>query len=241
VTVPRSRRALRATTALLVTTLGALLLGVGLAAPAAAEEGYEYWNYFHEKNGSWTFSQKGVAQYTPADGSVEGFRYGTSTASQGLEPRADLSEVHFDSVCEGVEAGNGEKRVALVIDFGTPQGHGTPPEPRAECAVVAEDASTQQALDTVGDLRVEDGLTCGIGGYPPQGCGVPVEDAEVPSDEQPVAFTLPSDDTADSAASDAAAESSGSGAPLGLLVAAGALVVVLAVGGLLLARRNRAA
>ena len=154
---------------------------VGLAAPAQAEEGYQYWNYFHLENDAWAFSDVGPAQYQPEDGAVEGFRYGTSTVSQGIEPRADLAEVNFDSVCADTDAAEGEKRVAVVLDYGTEEkDQGAPPEPRAECAVVAQDASAQQVLEAVSDVRVESGMTCALDGYPASGCGVPVKDADVP-------------------------------------------------------------
>jgi hypothetical protein len=224
--------------------LSSLLLAVvavsGFAAPAHAEDGYQYWNYFHLQDGSWTFSEVGAADYTPKDGEVEGLRYGTSVGTEGIEPRADLDEVNFDTVCANEEAGSGEKRVAVVLDFGTDTGNGTPPEPRAECAVVAQDASTQQVLDQLADLRADSGLVCGIDGYPADGCGEPVKNAEVPAQEETVAFTMPAS-ADDSGTSDAAAtEDGGSDVPWGL-VGVGSAVVVLAGGGFVLSRRNKAA
>jgi hypothetical protein len=220
------RRVVGALTCLLVGVAAA----VGLAGPAHAEDGYRYWNYSHLEDGSWAFSQVGPAEHQPKDGAVEGFRFGTSTVSQGLEPRADLDEVTFDAVCAGTEAGADQKRVAVLIDYGTEQDAGAPPQPRAACAAVEAGATTQQILQQVAEVRQDSGMTCGIDGYPATGCGEPVPNATVATDEEPVAFT-------GTAQQDATSQS---GLPW-TLVAVAVLVVLLATAALLLARRKRAA
>jgi hypothetical protein len=237
---------LRRSVGILSSLLLATVTVAGLSSPAQAEDGYTYWNYFHEKNGAWEFSQKGPAQYKPADGALEGFRYGTSTVSQGIEPRADLAEVDFDTVCADEDAAAGEKRVAVVLDYGTEADAAegdVPPQPRAECAVVAEGATTQQVLGEVTDVRQDQGMTCGIDGYPTQGCGTPVKNAQVPTDEQTVAFDLPGQVSAsggeatDQAAADQSAADEGTPAWLYAVVAV--VVVGLGVGGVALSRRRR--
>ncbi len=218
------------------------------AAPAQAEEGYQYWNYFHLEGDTWTFSQVGPADYKPKDGDVEGFRYGTSTASKGIEPRADLSEVGFDAVCGDTEAGQGEKRVAVLLDYGVEMGNGTPPEPRADCAVVDTKASTQDILGEVAQVRVESGMTCALDGYPASGCGEPVKNADVPANEQPVAFALPvdtsagtSDDATKPAASNEAEAEAEDGTALGPVLVVALVVVLIAAAALLLSRRAKKA
>lgn len=230
-------RLLGAASALL---LAALVVGA-TSGIAHAEDGYRYWNYFHEKSGSWEFSQKGAADVTPKDGDIEGYRFGTSTISEGLEPRVDLAEVNFAAVCAEEEADAGEKRVGVLLDYGTAadaEGE-TPPEPRGACAVAKEDASGQQVLEAVADVRVEKSLTCAIDGYPVKGCGTPVADAEVAQNEQPVAFDLPS--AADSEADAATDEDSAGGGLLWPLVGVALLVVVIGVAALVLGRRSRSA
>ena len=220
---------------LLTTFLLAVVTVGSLAAPAQAEDGYQYWNYFHLHNGTWAFSKVGLGDYQPKDGDVEGLRYGTSTASQGIEPRADLTKVTFDTVCADTKPAQGKKRVAILLDFGTETGAGTPPEPRAECAVGPEQASSQQLLARVADLRLESGMTCAIDGYPVKGCGTPVKNAQVPAHEQPVAFALPSDDAATTDGTEG--DNGIPWAPIGI----GAVVVVLAGGALLMSRRSKTA
>lgn len=224
----------------ILTFLVTAVAAVAFAAPAHAEDGYKYWMYFHlSDDQTWAFSDVGPADHQPADGDVEGFRFGVSTASKGIEPRADLAEVNFETICADAEAGSGEKRVALVLDYGTDIGEGAPPEPQAECAVVDEAASTQQILDEVTDLRVENGMTCALGGYPAAGCGEPVANAEVPTDEEPVAFALPAADTDDAGTADAAAVSE-DGEPW-LLAGLVAVIAVMAAAALLMARRRKTA
>lgn len=204
---------LRALLALLAPVLAATGLVLLASAPAHAEDGYRYWNYSHLQGEEWVFADTGPGDFTPEDGAVEGWRFGTSTASQGIFPRADLAEISFDSVCEGTEVTDGEKRVAVLVDFGTEQdaAGATVPEAAAECAVVPADANGAQVLESVVDVRQKDGLICALDGYPAQGCGEPVKDAEVSADEGPVSFTLPgaADTAADTAADDAADDTDG--------------------------------
>ncbi|MGA9748124.1 MAG: SCO2322 family protein [Nocardioides sp.] len=243
-----------------------LTLGVSMvAAPAHAEDGYRYWNYFHAKADAFEFAQTGPADFTPEDGALEGWRYGLSSESAGIEPRADLAEITFDSICAGAEAGADEKRVALVIDYGieSDAAGGELPEPAAECAVVPTDATGLQTLESVTDVRAEQGGICALDGYPAKGCFETVKDAEVDTEQEDVAFTLPEaavaaaepteeptdeqsdgaaatgdDDTAAAATEPAAAEDSDSG--IGWpLIAVIALVLVLGAVAIPLYRRNR--
>ncbi|WP_165372631.1 SCO2322 family protein [Nocardioides iriomotensis] len=226
------------------------------AGPASAEDGYKYWNYFQVENEAYAFAQKGPADTTPRDGAVEGWRFGTSTEQVGIEPRADLAETGFDQVCEGTDSGDGEKRVAVLVDYGTEAdapGGSTPVEPTAYCAVVPEDASGLQTLESVADVRTEQGGICAIDGYPASGpCFDTVKDAQVEKDQATVAFALPA---AATAATDSEAPSDDASATAGdstdeasaedeggiswPLVAVIALVVVIGAVAIPLSRRNR--
>lgn len=234
------RRIAGAAASLVVTAVSV----TALAAPAQAEEGYQYWNYFHLDGEKWAFAETGPNDHQPADGDVEGFRFGTSTVSQGIEPRADLTEVNFDTVCADAEAAEGEKRVAVLLDYGVEEDQGTPPEPRAECAVVDEGASTQQLLGEVAELRVETGMICAVDGYPATGCAATVKNPEIPAAQEAVAFTLPGDnegastDDQTASADDGAAEEESN--LLWPLLGVGALVVLIAAAGVALNRRRTA-
>ena len=235
-TLPRVplRTGRRSAAALLTLLLTALLLG-GTAGAASAADGYRYWGYYHVKDGDFAFATTGPAGYTPKDGDTEAYRFGASTQSQGIKPRADLSKVDFATVCADTKAAAGKKRVAVLIDYGTAADAdgATVPKPRAACAQVAENANGQQVLAAVTKIRSSKGMVCAIDGYPATGCGDPVKNVTVPAKEAPVAFALPSSGTQDS---------SGSGSSNGLLVG-GAVVVVLVLGGgaFLISRRNTGA
>ncbi len=201
-TARRSRGAspLRRLLAVALTALMALLtagltagLTVGVTAGAAqAATGYRYWNYFHVQNGKYVFAKSGAGDYTPKNGAVEAYRYGTSTASKGLPPRADLGKYDFGSICAGTKAAAGQKRVAVILDYGTkadaPDGQ-APPAPRTACAAVPSTANGQQVLDSVSQVR-QHPYTCGIDGYPATGCSVTVKNAHE-STGRPVPFALP--------------------------------------------------
>lgn len=82
----------------------------------------------------------------------------------------------FAAICAKTPAEDDKKRVALVIDFGTPQdapGGETPPKPRTACARVADDATSADALAAVAKpLRYDsNALLCAIADYPKSGCG----------------------------------------------------------------------
>jgi len=225
--------------AVLPLLLTGLALG-GFPSTAHAEEGFRYWNYFHLSQGEWAFSQVGPAGFKELeDGDVEAYRFGATASSDanGISPRADLDEVSFDAICAGTEANDGEKRVGVVLDYGTQADATgeTPPAPRGECAVVATDANGQQVLEEVADVRIEDGLTCAIDGYPAKGCGDPVTDVKT-ADEQTVAFEMPSNDS-EEAVEEGSADDGLPWPLLGVVL----LVAVIGAAALLLGRRNKSA
>jgi hypothetical protein len=231
---PLSRHRRRALA--LVVVLAAVLLGG--TAPANAADGYRYWGYFHVQGGDYAFAKTGPGGYTPKDGSEEAYRFGTSTASQGVKPRADLAKLTFATVCRDTKPAAGKKRVAVLLDYGTAAdaAGAKVPAPKAACALVPTAANGQQVLAAVAQTRTSKGLVCALDGYPATGCGDPVKNATVPSAEPTVAFALPA--AADSSTGSSSG-SGGSGTPL--LVGGAVVVVALAAGGLVLARRTRTA
>ena len=223
-----------------VLMLAVLTLTISPGAAHAAD-GYRYWNYFHVENGKYAFAQTGPAEVTPKDGSVEAYRYGLSSTAEGLTPRTEATTYTVEDICADSEAKAGEKRVGVLLDFGTEadaEKGETPPEPRAACAVVPADATGQQVLDAVADVRVEDQLTCGIDGYPVKGCSVTVKNPPAAAAEQAVDFQLP--ETAEDTAAASAVEDDENGLAWPLV---GVLAAVVLIGGaaLALSRRNKSA
>ncbi len=222
-------------------TLIAVGLGVvGFAAPAQADDPYAYWLYYTVDDGEFVYQEtEGPGTFIPKDGGIEAYRYASALYPPTQAPRADLTEVDFDEVCDDVVAGEGEKRVAVLIDYGfdgdAPQaGSEDAPDPRAACAVVPEKANGYQTLDAVADIRTDaDNGVCGVDGYPVSGdCFPPGK--EISEDGGLVEFTIAGE-------GDEADDDDDDDSNWPLLAGAGAVVVLIGAGGVLMARRNRAA
>ncbi|MFJ9036073.1 SCO2322 family protein [Streptomyces sp. NPDC102406] len=206
--------------------LGLLLALLALTAAPAQAVGYRYWSFWERDGGSWTYASMGPSGTTPSDGDVQGFRFAVSADSEdAVRPRGTTD---FAAICAGTPAKDGDKRVALVVDFGTAgdaPGGETPPKPRTACARVGEDATTADALASVAKpLRYDsNALLCAVSGYPRSGCGEQVtEDAA----------------KAGKPADAAAHEPSRSGPSVGV-VAGVAVVAALGVGAIWQAKRRR--
>ncbi|MFH0522245.1 SCO2322 family protein [Streptomyces sp. M41] len=211
--------------------LAALVLLTG-AAQAAQAAGYRYWSFWDRDGGSWTYATQGPSLARPSDGDVQGFRFAVSADSKdAAQPRGAAV---FEVICARTPAQDGKKRVALVIDFGTPQdapSGETPPARRTVCARVAPDATTAEALAAVaGPLRYDtSALLCAIAGYPRKGCGEQVSG----SADEPTSTRTPA-----GAAKEESKDDSAGGPSVGLVAGIGA-VTVLAAAAIWQARRRR--
>ena len=220
--------------------LAGLLLAGTVATTAQAEDGYRFWGYYQWSKGQWAFSQKGADAFVPADGAVEGWRF----AVAGAKPRVPRAAGDFEAICGQTPAETGKKRVALVVDPGTPQdalSGETPGPATGTCVVTDPKANGAKILAAVAPVRIEKGLTCGIAGYPAKGCGDPVKAIKVPATDAAVTLQIgaPVGSTA-AKPSPVAASESDSGTPWPGIIIAAVVVVVLAGGGLLLGRRRTA-
>ncbi len=219
--------------------LAGFLLAGTVATNAQAEDGYRFWGYYQSSGGQWVFAQKGADGVVPADGSVEGWRYSLG----GAKPRVPRAAGDFEAVCGKTPVETGKKRVALVVDPGTPEDalSGEMPGPATGTCVVADTQATgAKILAAVSPVRIEKGLTCGIAGYPAKGCGDQVKDINVPATDEPVTLQITTavGSTAAQAAPAASSASDDDGAPWTGIAAAAVAVVVLAGGGLVLSRRR---
>ncbi|MGW4300965.1 SCO2322 family protein [Streptomyces sp. NPDC004646] len=205
------------------TLLVAVLLPLAGATEAHAT-GYRYWSFWDRSGDRWTYATQGPSTTRPEDGDVQGFRFAVSEDSaDATRPRGTAD---FATVCARTPAKQGTKRVALVIDFGTPADAPSgekPPPVRTACARVAPDATSAEALAaTAKPLRYDtNALLCAISGYPHRGCGEQVAaDGKAPAKHDKPA-----------------AKDSG-GPSLGLPVGAG-VIAVLAGAAVWQARRRR--
>ncbi len=170
--MPRWSR-LAATSAL----AGALVVSGALSfAPAADAASYRYWSYWLGGDSGWSYSSWGPASLRPADGSVEGWRFGVGqgTGGAGLAPR---SAADFDQVCGGTQPAPDTKRVAIIIDSGLAE-HAPPGEsPRgtwAMCVTAPPSATGFDILRAAASVRTQSGMVCGLAGYPASECAVVV-------------------------------------------------------------------
>ncbi|WP_308404368.1 SCO2322 family protein [Streptomyces sp. ATCC 21386] len=222
-------------------SLGALLLLLGSSGPAHAAA-YRYWSFWERDGSKWAYATQGPSTTRPADGEVQGFRFAVSRdSSDAVRPRGAAD---FAAVCGDTAARDGQKRVALVIDFGTaadaPEGE-TPPKARTACARVPDDATTAEALASVAKpLRYDtNALLCAIGGYPVRGCGEAVDAGAGTDTDSGAESASGADGPADDQSSSAdGATQEGEGPSVGLLVGVGA-VAVLGGAAVWRARRRR--
>ena len=166
--------------------LAALLVAAG---PAQAST-YRYWTYWWGANPgkasqSWTFAQVGPAGHRVTDTWVLGWRFATSTTTIGSATPREASD--FATLCPSLSAPvDGHDRVALVVDYGTaddaPPGQ-TPPSTstaRVECLTLPSTPQHEtgvQALAAAGvTVRSENGLICGLDGYPVGECAPVIPD-----------------------------------------------------------------
>ncbi|MER8233582.1 SCO2322 family protein [Streptomyces sp. NPDC094049] len=207
-------------------TAGALLTLAGVAAAPAQAAGYRYWSFWQSDGGKpWAYATQGPATARPADGDVIGFRFAVSSGTDDTSRPSAAPD--FAGICGAKAAGDGAKRVAVVVDSGGPRdappGETPPPQPvTTGCAEVRRDATAAEALAAVAaPLRYDSAaMICGIAGYPARGCGEQVaEQAGDPSATPGATAT---------AAPAASSGSEGGGPSLGVLAGGAA---VLALGG----------
>lgn len=226
------------------------VLMVGVATPSAvATTTYRYWSYWIVDAGTsseWGYASEGAGTRVPADGSVEGWRFGLAGQVSDIKPSVDPD---FESICAGTERQDDTKRVGIVIDPGTldesPDGE-QPGALVATCVVVDESMTGLAIAQTVADMRVESGFVCGINGYPASECAPLVEvptssrvDDASPTETEEVDNVEQID--AASGLSDSPDEPPTQQASPGTPLAAALTVSVIAVVGFALRRRSRQA
>lgn len=164
--------------------VAALAVAVAVVVPSAVlpaagqAAAYRYWSYWLGAEGGWAFANVGPAFRSPADGSLEGWRFSVS----GVEGNhAPSFAADFEAVCADTAPEEGRKRVAVVVDPGVaadaPEGE-QPPGAWAMCVVAEPRATGYDVLRAAATVRAERGLICGIGGYPARGCADVIADPE---------------------------------------------------------------
>jgi hypothetical protein len=195
-----------------------------LSLTPASAASYRYWSFWEGTGTGWSYQQAGPNTFRPADGSVDGWRFGVSADSaDGAKPR---STPDFATACARTPAVSGKKRVAVVIDYGTPAdapSGSTPPAPVTECAVLAPDASSAELLAQVSPpLRYDsNGILCAITGYPRTTCGDVVSGAQPTASPGSTGPTATASPASDPSASDSSARTAGWAVGAALVLALG--------------------
>lgn len=144
---------------------------VFVSAPQAQAAEYSYWGYWHGTDGKWSMSNEG-ATFVPADGTVEGWRF-VKTAGDEMptEPRVAPD---FNSLCGTTPAEAGNKRVGIVIDYGTVEGSGGDSlDTKSLCAVVPTDADGFAVISAVSSITSDSGMLNCVDGVPSGTCPAP--------------------------------------------------------------------
>jgi hypothetical protein len=224
---------------LLRTVIIAILftLAGGLAAAPAQAAAYRYWGYFHLTKGLWAFASTGPADFIPANGSVEGWRFAVADENSVRTPRETPT---FAALCSGTTTTAGTKRVGLVIDFGRPADSvdgSRPPVPQAFCVKAPDKATGNDVLVAAGaTLRLATGLNCAIDGWPATGCGDAVAHVSAAAAAPDTAMTIAVPQMSSSATT---AASTSSGSSLGLVLGGAGVVILIVVLGFVAWRRGR--
>ena len=158
----------------LLALAGLVAAALLLAVTPASASSYRYWSFWQGSGSGWSYQESGPNGYVPADGSVDGWRFGVSADSAAAEKPRTAPD--FAAACANTPAVSGKKRVEVVIDYGTTADAGSgavPPAVVSRCVTLAPDASSAQLLaQAAPPLRYDsNGMLCSISGYPQSGCG----------------------------------------------------------------------
>jgi hypothetical protein len=150
---------------------------LSIPASHAATKGYRYWGYFQSAPGTskWKAAMTGPT-VDIADGAVEGWSFVFS--SDDVPSVAPTTKPSFASICGATKADPDTKRIALVIEFGSPvyapKGEKVQ-KPIVQCVTTAK---SSQGIDVLGQVvkvrSASSGLICGFNGYPKKECGVEI-------------------------------------------------------------------
>ena len=188
--------------------------------PGAAQAStYRFWNFWTVSENSWVYSQLGPASTIPEDGSVQGWVFAATDAdSASVAPSVD-STVVFEKACSDFPEVPEQKRVAFAIDSGSsdiaPEGQ-MPPGLELICATGEIGAHGYELLNSVTELRTENGFICAINSYPAMECSALFDPQDIQEQVQVIASE---------SISEATSEETGSLAPLGTAAVIGLIAI----------------
>jgi hypothetical protein len=162
---------------LIALSCAALVTTLSTPISLAAEKGYRYWGYYQAgpNTTQWKAAMTGPT-VDIADGSVEGWIF--TFSSNDIPSTPPSVKPRFKSICATTKPEKGFKRIALVIDFGSPAIAPKGEKVRStitRCVVTAEESQGIDVLEQEIKVRTDkSGLICGFNGYPSRECGVEI-------------------------------------------------------------------
>ena len=156
-----------------------LLLTSILVLPSAeaAGKGWRYWGYFQSAPGksTWVAAMTGPT-VDIADGAVEGWSFVFS--SDDIPSIAPKVKPNFKAICGKTKADSDTKRIALVVEFGSPAWAPKGEKPAKTITRCVRTAMDSQGIDVLGQVvkirAAASGLICGFNGFPAKECGVEI-------------------------------------------------------------------
>lgn len=148
-----------------------------LPSAEAAGKGWRYWGYFQSAPGksTWVAAMTGPT-VDIADGAVEGWSFVFS--SDDLPSIAPKVKPNFKAICGNTKADADTKRIALVVEFGSPVWAPKGEKPAKTITRCVRTAKDSQGIDVLGQVvkirAAASGLICGLNGFPAKECGVEI-------------------------------------------------------------------
>jgi hypothetical protein len=162
--------------------VGTFVASILVIAPAYADS-YRYWSYLLGQDNQWAMAQTGPGDRVLSDRDVDGWQFGIFGVEGGSTPE---QAPDFAALCPELEAAGpaqGQVRVAVVIDSGTPQEAPTGETPIPDsvaCISIPAGSNGYQALAKAASVRTDSGMVCGIDGYPATECATVITDSPSP-------------------------------------------------------------
>jgi len=148
-----------------------------LPTSQAATKGWRYWGYFQSAPGThtWVAAMTGPT-VNVADGAVEGWSFVFS--SDDVPSVAPQVKPNFKAICGTTKGDQDTKRIALVVEFGSPVWAPKGEKPRKTITECVRTAKDSQGIDVLGQAvkirAAASGLICGLNGFPAKECGVEI-------------------------------------------------------------------
>ena len=197
-------------------------------ASTVATDNTHFWAYFHNTGSGWSYSNLGAGSYTPAAGTVEGWRYDDGQSS-GNAPRPP--SVSYASICAGYDVTVAPAPPAPVTVPKTTTAAAVPTHAATSAAGSSATHSSAALTSTAASTTTVAGSTAAS--------GAPSSSGSSSGSSGAIDGTSVTSSHASSVSKAVPEKSSSSGSIIAVIIG-GVLVVALAAGSIVVAQRRRA-